>query len=241
MTILSASLARVAILSAVLLGCGSHTARAQRIAPPTIAPAMRVDPVRLLHEASGKLHGPKTFVIGEPADGQPFSQRDDGTITVDRRMVAQIETPEEALALAAIVQTYAGNTPPALRTRDSVSAGEVVAGLLAGGVGSTLERRDSRIRYLSASERQAYDKQHALGWAPRASETTTTRQVQATRTLTLLDRAGGCSGALEAILTRIAGNPHSTQTTSPGFFARSVLHDLGASIRPPETSCIRRR
>lgn len=234
-------LARLAILSTALLGCGARVASAQRIGPAAVAPATPVDPLQLFDDALGKLQGTAAFAIGAPADGQAFSQRPDGTITVDRHMVSLIRTPEEALALAVVLQTYAVDSPKALRTKDSVSAGEIVAGLLAGGVASSVDNLDTRNRYISAADRQARDKQHALGWAPRASEAITPQQVQATRTLTVLDKAGGCSGPLAAILGRIASDPGSAQTAGTRVFARSVLRDLGAYIQPPETSCVRRR
>jgi hypothetical protein len=189
----------------------------------------------------GKLQSSAAFAIGVPADGQAFSQRPDGTITVDRQMISLIRTPEEALALAVVLRTYAVDSPKALRTKDSVSAGEIIAGLLAGGVGSSVDKLGTRNRYISATERQARDRQHALGWAPRASEAITAQQVQATRTLTMLDRAGGCSGPLAAILGRIASDPANAKAAGPGPFARSVLRDLGADIQPPETSCVQRR
>lgn len=228
-----------ALAALALCGGGSQAALAQRIAPMTATPAgVATDPVRLFDDAVGQLRIPAQVVVGTPPAGQAFGHPDDGTIVVDRQMVAAIRTPQEALALAAILQSYAVDSPPPLRTRERVSAGEIVAGLLAGAAGSSLNKPGNRYRQLTAGERQALEKRQAAGWQVGGAQTLTTPQVQATRVLTILDRAGGCSAPLATLLHRIADLANDGAPTAASLFARAVLGDVGASLQPPDTACL---
>lgn len=235
-------LSPLALAVLALCGGGSQPAVAQRIAPMTAASVgVSTDPVRLFNEAVGQLRIPAQVAIGTPPARQAFGRPDDGTIVVDLQVVAAIRTPQEALALAAILQSYAVDSPPPLRTRERVSAGEIVAGLLAGAAGSSLNKPGNRYRQLTAGERQALEKRQPSVGQVGGAQTLTTHQVQATRVLTILDKAGGCSAPLATLLYRIADRTNDGAPTAASLFARAVLGDVGAFLQPPDTACLRGR
>jgi hypothetical protein len=178
----------------------------------------------------------KSPLSAEIDDGSTFMHVKGEHLYVAPATAALIKSREEARALVALALAY---QPADARTetRKPGAAEYAIALPLYLAAQGYLDRR-----------RYAEGHSYPLSWNdPVGADTdrvradkTAVRQERSNLAVHLLQKAGGCSGPMVDLLTRMRAADHGSGTASPSTnagFAKVVLTDLGRNVYPPDRSC----